>query len=286
MDTLRGAAVLGVVVMHAELAVVAATGEELAAVHAVNGWLGPVRMPVLVLLSGLLVPRSLAKGLRHHLRGKARHILWPYLVWGLLDVTHVQLDALVLGRPLRWELLAQLFYDPHTYLWFLGYLFVFHVVAGLLPTAARTSAIPVCLLAGDLPGESLDKLVGLLGWFLVGDLAARALAGRVPPRLVAAADRVHVAPLAAVGRQSLVFYACHLLVLTYVVGAAYAGGLRDPGALHLVSVALTLAAGALLVRARGRGRLRWLFAWPGSYLGHSVTPNRLHVTRRRINVGV
>jgi len=90
MDSLRGAAIIAVVVMHAELEATTATGVTLPAVHLVDALLGPVRMPLLVLLSGMLLPVSLAKGPWSHVRRKLAGIGWPYVVWGLLDVVQVQ----------------------------------------------------------------------------------------------------------------------------------------------------------------------------------------------------
>lgn len=281
MDTVRGAAVLGVVVMHAELEVVAATGGQLPVIHAVNELLGPWRMPALVLLSGLLLPRSLAKGLRRHLRGKAAYLLWPYAVWASLDFVHVQVDAFLGGTPLRWDLLPLLLYDPHTYLWFLAYLFAFHVVAGFLPPPARTLAVPLCFwVAIVLPGAgSLPKFLTLLGWFLVGDLLARGLAGRVPLPVVRASSHVRIGVLAAVGRSSVVYYACHLLVLTYAVRALAALGLVEPRLLWLAAVLTALGAAAALDRARSRPEVAALFAWPaGAVSPTSHGPARLHVT--------
>jgi len=124
MDSLRGAAIIAVVVMHAELGAVSATGFTLPAVHLVDALLGPVRMPLLVLLSGMLLPVSLAKGPWSHVRGKLAGIGWPYVVWGLLDVVQVQHARYVDGLPPDWSYLRQLVYDPHTYLWFLAYLLV------------------------------------------------------------------------------------------------------------------------------------------------------------------
>lgn len=287
MDTLRGAAVVGVIVMHAELEVVGTTGGTLPAVHAVNEWLGPVRMPLLVILSGLLVPRSLARGARSHLRGKVVHILWPYLVWALLDTTHVLVDAAVQGRPLPWQLLGQLFHDPHTYLWFLAYLFVFHVAVTPLPATARTIGVPLVFwAAGQVPVDSsLDRLLTLFGWFLVGDLAARCLSGRIPDRVSRAAARVEVAPLAAVGRSSLVYYVSHLLVLTYAVEVYAAWGLTSSGLLWSAILVTALSVGAGLDLGRRWRPVDTLFAWPGSAVSPaSHGSNRLLVTSRRTNL--
>jgi len=286
MDTTRGAAIVAVVVMHAELEAVARTGESLPLVHAANAALVDVRMPLLVLLSGLLLPRSLAKGLRTHLRGKVTHILWPYAVWGLLDCTHAVADAWLGGRPLPWHLYTQLLHDPHTYLWFLGYLFVFHLVAGVLPEAARVVAVPVVFLVGEqVPdGETLNRFVMLLGFFLLGDVLARVVGPRVPRRTSTAAARLSWEPLAVVGRNSLVFYACHLLVLIDGSRLLHAAGLTDPLLLWAVSSMLALTAGAALLRWRRHRAVAWLFARPATR-GHETATSHLLATPRPTNVG-
>ncbi|MDK6499355.1 hypothetical protein QP341_26160, partial [Escherichia coli] len=50
------------------------------------------RMPMLVFLSGVLLPRSVSKPLGTYYRGKAERILWPFLVWMVVL-------ALATGRP-------------------------------------------------------------------------------------------------------------------------------------------------------------------------------------------
>lgn len=267
MDTLRGGAVVGVIVMHAELSTVSTSGDDLPLVHAFNHLLGDYRMPVLVLLSGVLVPRSVAKGLRSHLRGKLRHILWPYAVWVTFDLAHVFLDCLVLGRGLPWHMVGQVFYDPHTYLWFLAYLFCFHLAAGLLATltpAAPMLAMPFVFWAHTLVDHSsAEKFLWLFGWFLVGDLLARLLTGRVPAYVVRASQHVRVPALAAVGRSSLVYYASHMLVIVYAVPLLHAAGVTHAGVLWAAGVAVALAVGQALAAVQHRPGWSWLFTWPG-----------------------
>jgi uncharacterized membrane protein YcfT len=263
MDTLRGGAVVGVVVLHAELSVADVTGGQLPLVHAFNHALGDLRMPLLVMLSGVLLPRSLAKGFASHLRGKLRHILWPYAVWATFDVTHALVDAAVLGQPMPWQLVGQLFYDPHTYLWFLAFLFCFHVIAGLASPTVRTLAVPVLFWgAGQLSDGDAQKFVWLLAWFLVGDVAARLLSERMPRPVVRASTHLRVAPLATVGRSSLVYYASHMLVLVYAIPLLHGVGLRDPGLLWGAGVAAALVIGRALVGVQGRPGWSWLFVWP------------------------
>jgi uncharacterized membrane protein YcfT len=261
MDSLRGAAIVAVVVMHAELQVASATGVTLPTVHAVDTLLGPVRMPLLVLLSGMLLPVSLAKGPWAHVRGKLAGIGWPYLVWGLLDVVQVQHTRYLDGLPPDWTYLGQLAYDPHTYLWFLAYLLVYHLAVTFVPPAGRTTVAPAALAIGlALPVENpAQKFVLLFGWFLVGDLLGRLARDRVPLDRV----RVEVPVLSAIGRQSLVFYVCHLLVIIYAARVLVSWGLTEPHPLFVALVAVPLATGALLVAGREWRVVDALFRWPG-----------------------
>ncbi|GAA1533613.1 hypothetical protein GCM10009788_40710 [Nocardioides humi] len=258
MDGLRGVTVVAVVLLHAEL-----TAGPLPWLAAVNQALEPYRMPLLMTLSGMLLARSLSRGARRHLTGKVRAILWPYAVWTLLDVAHLAADALAAGEPLPPGLLRRLVYDPTSYLWFLAFLFCYHVLATPLPGRLRTAAGPaLVLLGGALEPTDLSRFVTLAGWFLVGDLVARVVGPRVPPTMAGRIARVRWGVLASVGRQSIVYYACHLIVMVYAVRLAREAGVTDPRATVAVAVVVPLATGALLVRLR---RHRWvdaLFVWP------------------------
>lgn len=258
MDGLRGLAVVAVVLLHAEL-----TAGPLPWLAAVNQALEPYRMPLLMALSGMLLARSLAKGARRHLAGKARAILWPYLVWATLDLGHVVVDGLVAGEPLPPDLVRLAIYNPASYLWFLAFLFCYHVLATPLPTWLRGAAAPaLVLLGGSLEPTDLQRFVTLAGWFLVGDALTRVVGPRVPRAATALVARIRWGALAAVGRQSVVFYACHLVVMVYAVRLAHLAGVHDPRLAVPVAVVVPLASGALLVRLR---RHRWadaLFVWP------------------------
>lgn len=250
MDRLRGAAILAVVLLHAELQAVGATGESLPVVHALNGLLGPVRMPLLVAMSGVLLAPALAKPTRAYVVGKLRVLAWPYLVWSAVDIAHLQWRLGRTGDSLSWPWVAQVVHDPPTYLWFLAYLLVYYLAALALPPTARTVAAPGLLaLAAALhladPGAGAARLAWLGGWFLVGDVVGRAARSRLVPRIASGAD-----PLSYVGRSSLVFYASHLTVAILVSDRLVAAGVLSPTAILVTCVAVPLAAGAALVEAR------------------------------------
>lgn len=262
MDRLRGAAILAVVVLHAELQARGATGEDLPLVHAVNDILGPVRMPLLVFLSGMLLAPALRKPVGRYLRGKLTGLLWPYLVWSAIDIGQLQWRLVQRGESLTWGWVAQVFYNPETYLWFLAYLFVYYLAARLMPAPLRTLAGPVMLaLALRLPEDVLvpdvDKLVWLFGWFLLGDLTGRLVRHRLTPRAAAGPD-----PLGYVGRSSLVFYVSHLTVAIFVTDRLRSAGVDHAPTVFAACVVVPLLVGALLVEGRRMPAVDALFAWP------------------------
>ncbi|WP_141799083.1 acyltransferase family protein [Nocardioides sp. SLBN-35] len=258
MDGMRGLAIVAVVLFHAEL-----VGGPLIWLSEVNQELAHYRMPLLMGLSGLLLARSLAKGPRRHLSGKARAVLWPYVVWASLDLTQVCLHLLATGEPLPPDLPRLALYNPSGYLWFLAFLFCYHVLATPLPAWARSIAAPTLLLLGATIGSSdLHRFVTLAGWFLVGDLLGRVVGPRVPGAVTDLVGRFRWGFLATIGRQSVVYYACHLIVMVYAVRLVHRLGVTEPRLVVPVAVVVPLAVGALLVRLR---RHRWadaLFVWP------------------------
>jgi uncharacterized membrane protein YcfT len=249
LDSLRGLIILLVVVFHAEVVVGRQEGHWLGGLHELNHVLGFVRMPALMVLSGILLSRSLAKGPTMHLRGKVAKIAWPYLVWSSLNLW----QGLAYGSApgARW---AEIFYKPPTSHWFLAYLFVYFLVCTVLTAQARKSLIvPAMLLAVVVP-DGLQSLMWLFGWFLAGDLLGRRVS----------ADRrfPSVPVLAHLGRNSLTYYVSHLMVIVAVVGAMQRLGVASAWAQFWVALALGIAVGRALVRLRDYPMVNALFEWP------------------------
>lgn len=256
MDRLRGAAIIAVLLLHAELGARTTSGHDLPLVHSVNELLSPYRMPMLVALSGVLLTPALAKGWRTYLGGKLRSLLWPYLVWVTLDTAYVAARAGGIG----WDYVAHLAYDPQTYLWFLAYLFSFYVVGVALPSWLRILGGPLALVLAwtSDPGADWHKLVWLFGWFLVGDTVGRAVRRWLHPAPVPPRDA-----LGFVGRNSLVFYVSHLMVVILVTDVATRLGVREPVTLFAPAVVVPLVVGTALVRGRRHRLVDGLFVWPG-----------------------
>lgn len=167
MDALRGLAVSLVILFHAcQYAQTSGFGE---VIQVANQLVAPLRMPLMVFLSGLLVPRSLAKGAGPFLLGKVRGILHPYAVWTMI------LIALWTGplgiMPFTWRRVIESLWEPFDHLWFLLYLFWYYVLALITRpvrpalVAGATFAAAVVLTA--LTGET-KQFAFLATFFLLG----------------------------------------------------------------------------------------------------------------------
>lgn len=142
MDALRGIAIVLIVLLHAT-EIQRSTGDD---VHGVfmrfNAFMEPFRIPLLMVLSGMLLGGSLRKGTARYLTGKVRAILWPFLVWTTILVAVVPF--------LGWETLLRSLWAPGTYLWYLHTLFICYLIALALrrvpPLAASALALSAALL--------------------------------------------------------------------------------------------------------------------------------------------
>ena len=137
MDMLRGIAVLLVVVLHgADIPYLNGNGVEEWA--QVNRYLEPFRMPLLMFLSGMLLPRSLAKPLRLYAWGKFAAILWPLLLWVLLFGLFIYRGGF--DHPSFWR-------SGGDYLWFLTALTICYLIGvGLKPMVRSSWAFVIAAL--------------------------------------------------------------------------------------------------------------------------------------------
>ena len=132
MDVIRGLAIIAVIYGHAY------------GVGIQEGLFGPseghivtnqvlvlVRMPLLIFLSGMLVPRSISRGWRHFLPGKFTKLAWPYAVWiALFFVLLWVNDAGSLS-----DIPMNILYPENpnqTVLWYLRNLFFYYLIAQII----------------------------------------------------------------------------------------------------------------------------------------------------------
>lgn len=298
MDVLRGVAIILLLLWHAP-AIPALIGVEMPEwVRTANEALLPFRMPTLMFLSGLLLPKSLAKPLPAYYRGKLRLIAWPYFLWAALHL------VLYGGKPM---------YDPQAwlatgYLWFLFYLLGYYLVAPLfrrLPTWVplvlaivgafasdhwllhRFAYFGIFFSAGYLICPYVPQVMAILrrpwaiavvGCTAVGVAAYSAAVGvhyvsaAAPLVIVGILGLAQLATLAAphawsrplqfVGRTSIVYYVVHFPVMLLVARGMVALGVTDwlPVATATLTAALVVC--TVLARYRHVVPIQYLFEAP------------------------
>lgn len=298
MDVLRGAAIGLVILAHSAYILERFEwGHTPGWLIAANELFGPYRMPMLMLLSGMLVPAALRKSWPAYLDGKIRKIAWPYLVW---------LAVWCLAFPAYGSLL-NLDSWMTAYVWFLLYLFAYYLLALVTVRVPTWLLVLVPWVIAIFPeGRFQRRFFFLMGFFFLGKLVAehrdvltRVLASRwswaavvvaggwgfvsalIDPRsswgalaplsavgVLAAIklaqlvdDRAWTAPLQYVGRHSLVFYATHFPVITAV---SWAGWMLGIPVLITVAAGFVLAilVGMLAVRLQQRTFAKVLFEFP------------------------
>ncbi|QYH34487.1 acyltransferase family protein [Salinibacterium sp. M195] len=260
IDFLRGLAVLLVVSTHAVSILIGAeklpqvTGDRLLEI---NRLFWPFRMAVLVLLSGLFVDRSYAKGLPGYLLRRVRYVLWPYVIWSFL----------MIFRGAGWDpaTMVSIIWRPYSTLWFLYYLFAFYVLylvvrkipAPLVAAASLVASFVVPSVA------TMPRFLYLFAFFMIGCWLSQNLSVAlgilrrpivialtfVPTAIAAWAASQGLLPLydlrvapfalaglafaigaaqwlrpgilyslfAYVGRHSIIYYVTHPLILIYLV---------------------------------------------------------------------
>lgn len=194
MDLLRGGAILLVIAHHLRLVQQVWDGSAPWAMVELSEALAPFRMPALLFASGMLLTRSLEKPTDRYLTGKARSLLWPWLLWSAIMLP-------ILG----WSNGADpLWWINGMYTWFLMALFLYYVVGLVvrwippgwiaLASVAVWTALPLLGIEHEVDGLRPDKFVYYAVYFFAGTALRKVLTARmiplalmVPALLIAAA---------------------------------------------------------------------------------------------------
>lgn len=167
MDAVRGTAILLLLLWHAS-AVPALYGQEMPdAVRAVNEFFLPYRMPTLMFLSGMLLPRALRKPVDVYYAGKFAKVVWPYVIW----VAIAMMTFLEQGPP-WWHWRS---WYATSYLWFLFFIAVYYLVAPAFRRLPSWSPIALAGVAGLLlpQGSTEQRLAYFAVFFFAGNWLAQ-----------------------------------------------------------------------------------------------------------------
>lgn len=159
MDDVRGTAILLLLLWHACSVPVLFGTEMPDVVRAANAFFLPYRMPTLMLLSGMLLARSLRKPLPTYYAGKIAMVLWPYLVWLIIaKLTFLDVEGMPWWHWRAWYATA--------YLWFLFFIGVYYAAAPLLRRLPPWLPIALGVTAGTLFSEpSVEQRMGYFAIF-------------------------------------------------------------------------------------------------------------------------
>lgn len=132
MDVVRGLAIIAVIYGHAE-----AIGRQ-EGMFDTPGWmltsnriLVLLRMPLLMFLSGMLVPRSIRRGWKSFLPGKFTKLAWPYAVWIAIFFVVLWIHEAATLDQIPMEIINP--DNPNlTPLWYLRNLFFYYLLAQVL----------------------------------------------------------------------------------------------------------------------------------------------------------
>jgi len=173
MDCLRGISIVLVVVLHAYSIAAMHSGNSISAIVVFDNVFGPLRMPIMVFLSGLFVPRSLAKGVGTYLSGKIRGVAYPYFLWSGIMIALFFLASVTIGWKVDIGIVPKVFYAPIEHLWFLAYLFLYFVLAFIVRRFNPLVVAAVFMAMAFLPvAGSWEKFWYLAAFFMLGVAAA------------------------------------------------------------------------------------------------------------------
>jgi fucose 4-O-acetylase-like acetyltransferase len=310
MDVLRGIAIVLVIFWHSAGILTLNDIDVPSWLVTLNEAFASYRMPILMFLSGLLLSRSLAKPLPTYVLGKIRRILWPFVLWSLINYVVIQYDVHLWSR-IPWM---------NSYLWFLFYLLAFYAVAPFLTRIPTWILVAAPFFVSCVEGSTNGRrFLFLAGFFFLGKLFSehrtwmpRLIASRwtwlllipVVPFSVAFAiygpwryygylavfsfagivlaiklaqmlgDSRVSRGLQFVGRDSIVYYVTHFPIIVAVV--AVGAYVQVPvGALIVIGFVAAMSLGTALVKASRVSFIGLLFVGPAFPAAWGTAPSRL-----------
>jgi len=287
MDSLRGLAILLVLVLHSATALPMAGIEPQSWLLDLSRVFVLFRMPTLVFLSGLLLSASLNKPVGTYLYGKLQRIGWPLGIWSIIYLVVFPLDFTI-GQFI--DLLR-----GDSYLWFLSFILLYYLSAILLrhvPAILVSATLLTLAMAAPDGAKYSERLLYLGALFYLGAwvgsrrqewvalITSRWAPGALvlasyfamvmfpspqtnygPSDLFAACCFIvgaaavaykiqgsrHLRPVCFVGEHSLQFYVMHFPIMYAFARVCSWLGLTNSALISLTSIPLALALSALVV---------------------------------------
>lgn len=161
MDSLRGLAILLIVILHAVALPEMVSGVVAPPIFSyLNAAVTPYRMPMLMVLSGMLLGRALAKPAWPYARGKIRTLVWPYLVWVIV--------YWIVTAPAEFPPWEQ--WVATSWLWYIAYLAAYFAIAPALVKLPKW-IVPIGLwtISAVVPDPQWTTLFLYAGYFFAGN---------------------------------------------------------------------------------------------------------------------
>ncbi len=149
--------------------------------HALDAWIYSFHMPLFFLLSGFFIEKAVRKPLDRALKDRAKTILWPYLLWSVLQtLVQIRMSSFTSSQT-DWSSLWSILWKPVMQFWFLYVLLLLSLIwLGLrrlnIPAVVLVAAAWLLhFLQSDSGVWAMWDLVKMHGaWFASGALLGTA----------------------------------------------------------------------------------------------------------------
>lgn len=173
IDSLRGAAILLVIHLHVVNRVYQIVPDANKLLEVFTAIVAPLRMPLLLFLSGLFVSYSMSKGRNVFFEGKFKNILYPYFVWTVIMFSQIYFLNKLSGGVFEKSFLETFIY-PIEHMWFLYNLLLYFVIIYFLNKVSY--ALPlilslvtyIMLFFNGITDFQLNRFVSLFFFFSLG----------------------------------------------------------------------------------------------------------------------
>ena len=173
IDSLRGTAILLVIHLHVVSRVYQIVPDANKSLENFTTIVAPLRMPLLLFLSGLFVSYSISKGSISFFKGKFKNILYPYLIWTTITFSQMYFLNRLSGEGFDPSLL-EAFISPIAHMWFLYNLLIYFIIIYFLNKFNHTLPLIlslvsyIVLISNDITNFQLNKFVSLFFFFSLG----------------------------------------------------------------------------------------------------------------------